>query len=213
MLKPRRRPFATAAAAALTSVIANKITVNLFVNYTGTGGGASAGPDDGLFESYSSTRQNLINNAAPGDPIFSSLPNTASINGQSQVAVWNAQLKLFGLLGANDTTTDDGTANFSTDIQSNLLFGVAIHELAHAMGRVPYGPQPDIFEFYRYTSPGNRYFFGGIPASASYFSLDGGNTHLADYGLNSDPSDFLNSPASNLTKEDPFNEFYDPSTI
>ena len=49
-----------------------------------------------------------------------------------------------------------------------------------------------------------------IPETAAYFSVDGGNTKLADYGQNSDPSDFLND---SLSPEDPFNEFYDSNTI
>jgi serralysin len=145
------------AASILTAAISDKITVNVNIDYSGTGGGAAAGPDNGLYETYSSVRANLINNATPGDTIFNTLPGGSSFQGQSSVAVWNAQLKLFGLLGANDTSTDDGSATFATDINSNLLVGVALHELTHAMGRVPYGPvpgfpqaegpQPDIFDF------------------------------------------------------------------
>ena len=106
-------------------------------------------------------------------------------------------MKLWGVLGANDTTTDDGSATFATDINSSLLVGVALHELTHAMGRVPYGTpystSPDIFDFYRFSSPGVRVFNGASTASPAYFSLDGGITKLADYGQISDPSDFLNS--------------------
>ena len=40
--------------------------------------------------------------------------------------VWNAELKLMGLLSANDTTTDDGQATFATDINPSLLLGVAL---------------------------------------------------------------------------------------
>ena len=127
------------------------------------------------------------------------------------VAVWNAQLKVFGLLPANSTTTDDGSATFATDIDPNLLVGVALHELTHAMGRVPYGPEPDIFDFYRFTSPGTRLFSGSIPAPAAYFSVDGGVTKLADYGQNSDPSDFLNSGVQGAN--DPFNEYYSYNTL
>jgi serralysin len=198
------------AASILSATISNKITVNLNIDYSGTGGGAAAGPDNGLFESYSTVRTDLVNNAAPGD---TTLPSGSTIQGQSQVAVWNAQLKLFGLLGPNDTTTDDGSATFATDISPSLLVGVALHELTHAMGRVPYGPQPDIFDFYRFTSPGARLFSNNIPASAAYFSVDGGNTKLADFGVSSDPSDFLNPPNSNLTPNDAFNEFYSGSTL
>ena len=80
------------------------------------------------------------------------------------------------------------------------------------MGRVPYGPQPDIFDFYRFTSAGNYLFSGNIPAPAAYFSVNGGNTKLAYYGLNSDPSDFLNTNVLE-GQNDPFNEYYSSNTL
>jgi serralysin len=201
------------AAAILSETITNKITVNLDIDYSGTGGGAAAGPDNGEFVNYSTVRADLIANAAPGDTSFNALPTGTTIQGQSQVAVWNAQLKLFGLISPNSTATDDGSATFATDINPNLLVGVALHELTHAIGRVPYGSQPDIFDFYRFTSPGTRLFTDNIPASSAYFSLDGGNTRLADFGVSSDPSDFLNAPNSNLTPTDAFDEFYSNNTL
>jgi serralysin len=198
------------AASILGAAIFDKITVNIQIDYSGTGGGAAAGPDNGLFESYSSIRADLINHATPGDTSFNALPSGSSIQGQSNVAVWNAQLKLWGLLGANDTTTDDGSATFATDINSNLLVGVALHELTHALGRIPYGSQPDIFDLFRFTSVGTRLFSGSATAPAAYFSVDGGHTKLADYGQTSDSSDFLNSGVQG--PNDPFNEFYTSST-
>jgi len=199
------------AAALLSAAISDHITINLKIDYSGTGGGAAAGPDSGQWESYTSVRADLINYASPGDTAFNALPSGSTIQGQSSVAVWNAQLKLWGLLSANDTTTDDGSATFATDINPNLLVGVALHELTHAMGRVPYGSQPDVFDFYRFTSPGSRLFTGGATAAAAYFSLDGGNSKLADYGRSSDSSDFLNSGIQGAN--DPFNEFYSGSTL
>ena len=199
------------AASLLTASISDKITVNINIDYSGTGGGASAGPDHGLFESYSSIRADLINNATPGDTIFNALPKGSSIQGQSSVAVWNAQLKLFGFLNANDTSTNDGSATFATDINGNLLVGVALHELTHALGRVPFGVQPDIFDLFRFTSAGARLFTGGATAAAAYFSVDGGNTKLADFGQTSDSSDFLNSGVQGAN--DPFNEFYNARTL
>src|SRR6266478_5132325 len=194
----------------LGASISDPITVNLKIDYSGTGGGAAAGPDNGLYQSYSSIRADLVNHATPGDVTFNALPSGSSIQGQSNVAVWNAQLKLWGVLGANDTTTDDGSATFATDIDPSLLVGVALHELTHALGRVPYGWQPDVFDLFRFTSPGTRLFSGSDTAPAAYFSVDGGNTKLADYGRNSDPSDFLNSGVQG--PNDPFNEFYTYST-
>jgi Ca2+-binding RTX toxin-like protein len=204
-----------AAANILEAAISDNITVNLAIHYSGTGGGAFAGPDNGLAESYSSIRADLINGATPGDHTFDDLPTGTTIGGQSQVDVWNAQLKLFGLLSANDTTTDDGSATFATDIESDALVGVALHELTHALGRIPdgapYSSNPDIFDFFRFTSAGDILIDDNIPASASaYFSIDGGNTKLADYGVSSDPSDFLNSGVQGAN--DPFNEYYTPGS-
>src|SRR5450755_3919461 len=120
------------AASILTAVISDKIAVNIKIDYSGTGGGAAAGPDAGFYESYTSIRADLINNATPGDTTFNALPSGSSVQGQASVAVWNAQLKLWGILGANDTSTDDGSATFATDINPNLLVGVALHEHRHA---------------------------------------------------------------------------------
>ena len=136
--------------------ITDKITVNINIDYSGRGGGAAAGPDNGYYESYAWTHSQLVNNASAGDTTFNSLPAGSTIQGQSNVAVWNAQLKLWGVIGANDTTTDDASAYFSTDIDPNLLVGVALHELTHAMGRVPYGSTPDVFDLFRFTSPNVR---------------------------------------------------------
>jgi hypothetical protein len=81
------------------------------------------------------------------------------------------------------------------------LIDVALHKLTHAIGSVPYGlpygSQPDIFDFFRFTPD-------------AYFSFDGGNTKLADFGQTSDPSDFLNSGVQGAN--DPFNEYYIGST-
>ena len=53
------------AASLLANVITDKITVNLNIDYSGTGGGAAAGPDSGYYESYSSVRTKLLAGAAP----------------------------------------------------------------------------------------------------------------------------------------------------
>src|SRR5260370_29480459 len=50
------------AASLLTAAISDKITVGIQIDYSGTGGGAAAGPDNGLYESYSTVRSDLINN-------------------------------------------------------------------------------------------------------------------------------------------------------
>jgi hypothetical protein len=167
------------AAKLLEAAIHNQITVNIKIGYGEVGGqkltngAAAANPDGSKIEPYSTVRADLIANALPDDTNFNALPTGSSIGGQSNVQVWNAQLKVFGLLGANDTTTDDGEAGFATDISDSVMVGVALHELTHAMGRVPDGLS-DIMEFYRFTSPGTWLFndtSGGALAPASYFSV------------------------------------------
>jgi serralysin len=125
------------AASILTANISDKITVNLSIDHSGTGGGATGGPLACLCEPYSVVRADLIKNASPRT--LNALPTGSTFQGQSSIAVWNAQLKVWGLAGANDTTTTDGGATFATDINPDLIVGVALPELTHAMGRVPYG--------------------------------------------------------------------------
>ncbi|MEA2840509.1 MAG: serralysin [Methylobacteriaceae bacterium] len=208
-----------AAANVLDATFTDNITINISVGYgeiNGTpesSGGASAGPSRGVFDSYSQVRTWLAQNASPDvQSGVAAMPTGTSIQGQSQVIVWRAQQRLMGQAAASDSVLD-GAAGFATNISTNLLEGVALHELTHAMGRVPYsGSQPDMFDLYRFSSTGTYLFGNAQPtAAASYFSLDGGRTDLADYGRTSDPSDFLNS--SGRTPNDPFNEFYNASTV
>ena len=99
-------------------------------------------------------------------------------------------------------------SELGTQIPASLLVGVALHELTHAIGRQP-GEGP--FDLFRYTSVGNHLFTSGSTAVPAYFSIDGGNTKLADFGQTSDASDFLNTGVQG--SNDPFDEFYNSHTI
>ncbi|GAC1337650.1 MAG: hypothetical protein NVSMB26_24860 [Beijerinckiaceae bacterium] len=208
-----------AAANILDVTFKDNITVNIEIGYgeypgngsPETNGSASSAPSTGVFDDYSQVRTWLAQNAAAGvQSGVAALPTGSSIQGQTQVAVWRAEEKLMGQVSTTDTGLD-GYSGFATDISLSELEGVALHELTHAMGRVTYGPQPDIMDLFRFSGPGTWLFTDTLPASASYFSLDGGTADLADYGRTSDDSDFLNS--SGRTPNDPFNEFYNASTI
>src|SRR6267154_2481236 len=61
------------AASILTATISDKITVNINVDYSGTGGGAAAGPSGGQYLNYSTVRADLINNATAGAATFNAL--------------------------------------------------------------------------------------------------------------------------------------------
>ncbi|MBR1137714.1 MULTISPECIES: NF038122 family metalloprotease [Bradyrhizobium] len=217
------------AAGILSSSLTDRITVNIKVDISGTGGGGSADPDWGWNNiNYSSVHDLLAASAPRGDQTFSSLPSGSTIGGASVVTVYAAQMKLFNLfnpnvtlLKANDQTSDDGFVHLATDTPNPVA--LSLHELTHALGRtnmplsitkVPES-SPSIFEFYRYTSPGTRLYSADLQkAPPAYFSLDGGQTKLADYGQTSDPADFLDGGVQG--DRDPFNEFYfndTPSTL
>lgn len=209
------------AANILDGTLTDNITVNLtigygevpnFPNFTLNPTGAAASSDFGAADSYSTVRTWLGQNAsADVQSGVSALPTGTLIQGRSTVDVFRPEEKLIGQVSATDTG-EDGVAGFGTGIASNLLVGVALHELTHALGRIPDGPQPDLLDLFRFTSPGVRYFSGNVtPSSASYFSLDGGNTRLADYGQSSDPSDFLNTGVQG--PNDALNEFYGNNTF
>ena len=188
-----------AAANILDSLIVNSITVTILVGYgdwdnnqdTGLTTGAEGGDLNGLNVSYTSLRSALASNetSALDQTFVNSLPNTSSVNGVSNFYVPSAIDKALGFLSPNSSAID-GAIGMGTQIPTNLLVGVALHELTHAMGREP-GVGP--FDLFRYTSPGNHLFSSANTAPAAYFSVDGGNTKLADFGRTSDPSDFLNS--------------------
>src|SRR6185437_2512300 len=149
------RDAVEAAAQQLSDAIQNQVTVNITIHYTQTAGtSADAKPDDSSTVSSGDVRNDLIKSS--GSYVAAILPAGTS----DDVDVYHAQLKIFGLTDPNDTTTDDGEANFDAGIPQADLVGVALHELTHALGRVPDGSTPDIFDLFRFTSPGQLDFDG-----------------------------------------------------
>jgi serralysin len=134
------------AANILDSVILNNITVTILVGYgdwfngadTGLETSAEAGDLNGLNVSYTSLKTALANHETSGfDQTFvNSLRSTSSVNGVSNFYVPSAVAKALGLLSPANPTLD-GAVGIGTQIPSNLLVGVALHEFTHAMGRSP----------------------------------------------------------------------------
>ena len=145
------------------------------------------------------------------------LPNTTSLNGQSNFYIGSAEAMA---LTADDPALNlisptasppDGAAGFGLGFSGTGLVGAVLHEFTHAMGRVPGTTALSLFQYLSNSSTPTHDFNNGSPsttnpAPASYFSIDGGVTTLAQFGTTSDQSDFLNSPASSLTPNDPFDE-------
>lgn len=204
------RDAVSSAAIQLDSTIYDNITLNIVVGYGEingaplTGGFAEGEPANGITEQYSALYAQLAaTETSPTDAAaVNSLPNGNSLNGESAFFITSAQEKTLGLISANDPVLD-GYIGIPTNWPATSLVGAVLHEITHAMGRLSGNSEMDL---YRFSSPGARVFADGAPAPESYFSIDGGVSKLADFGVNSDPADWLNPPSSNLTPNDPFDE-------
>src|SRR5260221_6877371 len=206
-----------AAANILDSTIKDNITVTLQVGYgdyygnqiTGLGSSAVGGDLSGSFLSYTNLRAALASHetSAVDQTFVNSLPTTATGNCGSGFYLPSAIEKALGIISPTSSTLD-GAVGIGAQIPTADLVGVALHEFTHAIGRET---GTGTFDLSRYTSAGNHLFSSASTAPAAYFSIDGGVTKLADYGQNSDPSDFLNSGVQGAN--DPFNEYYSGSTV
>jgi hypothetical protein len=174
---------------------------------------------------YSELRTNLLTSGQPNFFTPTNLPAGDSINGMANFYISSSEAKAFGLPvptpPMNQRPDIDGWIGIGTTgfTPGPVRVAALLHEIGHAMGRVPFnlGSEVSVLDLMRFVSAGNRLFDGRIPnplanppvgpVPAAYFSLDGGVNKLADWGRASDPSDFLNPPASNRTPNDPFNEF------
>lgn len=153
----------------------------------------------------STTLSTLLTNTPSG----SSLNSTSSFNLPSAAA---KAIGLFGLSGgpvsARDPNIVDGSIGIGSGWATAKLIGVMLHEITHTFGReTSMAP----FVFSRFLSVGSRDFFSSN-TTATYFSIDGGNTTLATYDFKSpgggaDPSDFLNPPDGTASPQDPLDCF------
>ena len=95
------------AAAILDAAITDPITVTIKIGYGVypdgsnspiTNGSAEGGPNDGALVPYSQVVGDLVNNAATGDPNFALVVECNHYLADTNVIVWPAELKAFGLL-------------------------------------------------------------------------------------------------------------------
>jgi hypothetical protein len=177
---------------------------------------------------YSTLRGDLLT-SSPGFFNATNLPNATSVNGVSTFNVTAAQARVFGIISSNAGSTVDGYVSIGTGFPAGTpRIDAILHEVGHALGREPYAVTSggntyySSFDLFRFLSSGGGRDFNSTnqpsvssPVAPAYFSLNGGTTDLADFGVYSDPSDFLNAqgetnlpaPYSNLTPNDPFDEF------
>ena len=197
--------------------VANQITLNITVGYGEVGGwtlsagSAAAGTLGDQWQSYATVKQELINSAtsATDQSVIANLPATNPFASRP-IDVPSAQLKLFGVTPANGSTLD-GEMGFSGDWGVNLT-AAALHEITHAMGRnAGWGSNANgnwitPLDLVRYAAPGVLNADGSVATAArlQYFSIDGGQTVLADYSTSSDYGDWA---TNYLTTSDPYNAY------
>jgi hypothetical protein len=210
-----------AAVRILDAAFPNNITITIKVgygNYNGTPltnqsiseGGVA---DNAVFLTYAQLRTDLLTFGEPGFFNNQNLPPFNDPNSPGHTNFWisSSEAKAWGIA---TTGTIDGFVGIGTNFRpGNERISAFLHEIGHAMGRIQGNFTSgsttywSALDLWRFTSNGNRFFDGNSTTSTSnYFSTDGGLNHLADWGKSSDPSDFLNPPASNLTPNDPFDE-------
>src|SRR4051812_18179520 len=207
-------PSVQTAANMLEQAFSDNITLNITYGWGTTGGSpitnanTALGGANGFSVAYSTVRSWLSADARSTDDTAAvgSLPTSTSVNNRGSFGVSTAQEKALGHF-TGDPNAIDGQIGFGTGWNSGAIVGAALHELTHAMGRVS-GWNMDLF---RFSAAGTYQFTLG---QAAYFSINGGNTHLANFGRTSDTGDWLTNGSSTapFTTNDPFNESINSSS-
>jgi hypothetical protein len=130
-----------------------------------------------------------------------SLPasSTAFPRGANSFIVSSAEEKALSVLTGNSGALDGSIGfNVGDTPDSSGWKPVAVCEICHALGWITGDYNSDdsfpwVADLYRYSAPGRYQWIGGQPA---YFSIDGGNTDLADFSTSFDYTLFPNVAAN-----------------
>jgi len=165
----------------------------------------SLGGETSTSVSYSQLRGWLIANAASSAQItaVASLPASAASfpNDANTFFVSPAEEKALGVV-SGDSGGIDGSIGFNTGDANwpEDWEPAALTEIAHALGWnsiAQGGSFPDVADLFRYSSLGQYGWTSGQPA---YFSVDGGNTDLADFATS---TNFDQTLFTDLPDDDP----------
>jgi hypothetical protein len=232
---------ANTAAAILAATFTNNITLTFNVRFglsalgnplAPLGANAAINPNTAIYTNYTTLRNNLLSFGQPNFFTPTNVPAGNTLDGMTNFYIPSSVAKAFGI--PNIPAGVDGSIGIGTGWAAGTgRVNAFLHEITHAMGRisfnqtrdgVTYNPEFDLMRFSRAArAPGQvpvRVFDGtnpsapNRPAFPAYFSIDGGVTTRADWGIWSDPADFINpqidstlpGPYSDLTPNDAFNE-------
>jgi hypothetical protein len=176
------------------AMFTNNVTVNIDVGY-GEVNGQSLGGDPGLSSntpfapSYSSVRNALIAENAPG---ANTLPTNPPVGAPPTLGTTQAEAKALGLIG-NDGSIDGyvGFSNAANEFSYSIngvppageiyFVGVVEHEFSHVMGRVSllnFNNAYSVLDLFRYSGANARQFTANAPA---YFSINSGAINLNNF--------------------------------
>ena len=170
---------------------------------TNSGAFSLGGADNSSLVSYSTLKSWLTAGATSSAQLtaVASLPaSSASLpGGANTFLVSSAQEKALGVF-SGDSGALDGSIGFNVGDANNSddWEPAALCEIAHALGwdTMAAGESyPCAADLYRYSAPGQYEWASGQPA---YFSINGGNTDLADFR-----TDFDQTLFSDLPQNDP----------
>jgi hypothetical protein len=214
--------FTTAVLAAvqfLESQYSDPVTINIAVGYGEVGGSALGSGALGESEwSLTSVGYSSLVNALKADATtatdttaVASLPSTSPVSGTFWTTT--AQAKALGLAPATGSSID-GYVGFSSSYKFTYndtngvgsgtydFNGIVLHEITEVMGRSLLTGETvgsasksySLYDLFHYSAPGIRDFSASTPG---YFSINGGNTNLAAFNMNSggDAGDWASSVA------------------
>jgi hypothetical protein len=127
-----------------------------------------------------------------------SLPaNDSSFPGDANLfVVSSAQEKALGVYDGSNTAIDGAIGfNVGDTSDSSQWLGAALTEIAHALGWSTeyYASDPTVADLFRFSAPGKYEWIGGEPA---YFSINDGQTDLANFSTTFDYTLFTSLPAN-----------------
>lgn len=199
----------------------NNITLNIEVGWgdiagqTLRAGSAAGGTNGDVMQNYATVVAELKANVSGPAAVSLSLP-TSNPFGTANYDVSGAQQKAWGLVSGSANTLDGALGVSSSGWPSTDYVAVLLHEITHVMGRNSGwgGTNGDTtpLDLFRYSAPGVLATDGSLldPArhpgatALQYFSINGGQTVLADYANTSDYGDWA---TNSLTATDPMNAF------
>jgi hypothetical protein len=216
----------------LESLFTNSVTITIDVGYGEIDGQTLGSGDLGeseasqyVAESYTSVRNALIGEGAPGS---STLPTTSTLSGTLYMSQAEAKalglpqndLSIDGYVGFSSSPNIFGYGDGSAPPSNEYYFiGVVEHEITEDMGRVSFlNDQPNdytLIDLYRYSSPGIRDTTTGGSGSTAYFSINNGDTNLGTWNNQTSNGDLADwypdgpAPGGN----DAFNDYSNPGVV